>query len=72
MKVSVCCPVEGQLKPGGTVVEGTAGNTGIGLAHMCLAMGYRCVIYMPDNQSQVGGLSRCIMNAKSVINRKVL
>jgi threonine synthase len=43
----------GQLGPGGTVVEGTAGNTGIGLAHMCLAMGYKCVIYMPDNQSKV-------------------
>ena len=36
------------------MVEGTAGNTGIGLAHMCLAMGYKCVIYMPNNQSQVG------------------
>lgn len=43
----------GQLRPGGTVVEGTAGNTGIGLAHMCLALGYKCVIFMPDNQSQV-------------------
>lgn len=43
---------KGQLKPGGTVVEGTAGNTGIGLAHMCLAMGYKCVIYMPNNQSK--------------------
>ena len=42
----------GQLKPGGTVVEGTAGNTGIGLAHCCAARGYRCVIYMPDTQSQ--------------------
>jgi len=41
----------GQLKPGGTVVEGTAGNTGIGLAHVCNARGYRCVIVMPDNQS---------------------
>lgn len=41
----------GALKPGGTVVEGTAGNTGIGLAHICNARGYRCVIYMPDNQS---------------------
>jgi cysteine synthase A len=41
----------GQLKPGGTVVEGTAGNTGIGLAHICNARGYRCVIVMPDNQS---------------------
>jgi cysteine synthase A len=41
----------GTLKPGGTVVEGTAGNTGIGLAHVCNARGYRCVIVMPDNQS---------------------
>ena len=42
----------GRLKPGGTVVEGTAGNTGIGLVHVCNARGYRCIIYMPDNQSQ--------------------
>ncbi|KIM26943.1 hypothetical protein M408DRAFT_71920 [Serendipita vermifera MAFF 305830] len=42
----------GQLKPGGTVVEGTAGNTGIGLAHVCRAKGYKCVIYMPNTQSQ--------------------
>ncbi len=41
----------GRLRPGGIVVEGTAGNTGIGLAHICNARGYRCVIYMPDNQS---------------------
>lgn len=42
----------GQLQPGGTVVEGTAGNTGIGLAHVCRARGYQCVIYMPNTQSQ--------------------
>ena len=42
----------GTLKPGGVVVEGTAGNTGIGLAHICAARGYRCVIVIPDNQSQ--------------------
>jgi len=41
----------GALAPGGTVVEGTAGNTGIGLAHVCNARGYRCIIVMPDNQS---------------------
>ena len=41
----------GRLKPGGTVVEGTAGNTGIGLAHICAERGYRCVIVIPDNQS---------------------
>ncbi|CAE6431612.1 unnamed protein product [Rhizoctonia solani] len=42
----------GRLKPGGTVVEGTAGNTGIGLAHVCRSKGYKCVIYMPNTQSQ--------------------
>jgi len=42
----------GVLRPGGTVVEGTAGNTGIGIAHMCNARGYRCMIVMPDNQAQ--------------------
>jgi cysteine synthase A len=42
----------GTLRPGGTVVEGTAGNTGIGLAHLCAARGYKCVIVIPDNQSQ--------------------
>ena len=41
----------GLLRPGGTVVEGTAGNTGIGLAHVCRSRGYRLVIYMPDTQS---------------------
>ncbi|KAF4620601.1 hypothetical protein D9613_000640 [Agrocybe pediades] len=40
------------IKPGGTIVEGTAGNTGIGLAHVCRAKGYKCVIYMPNTQSQ--------------------
>ncbi|KAJ2320341.1 Cysteine synthase 1 [Coemansia sp. Cherry 401B] len=43
---------KGQIQAGGTVVEGTAGNTGIGLAHVCRAKGYKCVIYMPDTQSQ--------------------
>lgn len=43
---------QGLLKPGGTVVEGTAGNTGIGLAHICNAKGYRCKIIIPETQSQ--------------------
>ncbi|KAJ1730308.1 Cysteine synthase 1 [Coemansia biformis] len=42
----------GLVRPGGTIVEGTAGNTGIGLAHVCRAKGYGCVIYMPNTQSQ--------------------
>jgi cysteine synthase A len=42
---------DGTLAAGGTVVEGTAGNTGIALAQLCHAQGYRTVIVMPDNQS---------------------
>ncbi|KUO54202.1 MAG: cysteine synthase [Sphingomonadales bacterium BRH_c42] len=42
----------GELKPGGTVVEGTAGNTGIGIALVANALGYKTVIVMPDNQSK--------------------
>ena len=42
---------KGLLKPGGTVVEGTAGNTGIGLAHICNAKGYKCLIVIPETQS---------------------
>jgi cysteine synthase A len=42
----------GILKAGGTVVEGTAGNTGIGLAHICNAKGYKCLIIIPETQSQ--------------------
>jgi cysteine synthase A len=41
----------GRLKPGGVIVEGTAGNTGIGLALVADALGYRTVIVMPDTQS---------------------
>jgi cysteine synthase A len=42
----------GRLKPGGTVVEGTAGNTGIGLTVVGNARGYKCVIVMPETQSK--------------------
>ena len=41
----------GELLPGGTVVEGTAGNTGIGMALVANALGYRSIVVMPDNQS---------------------
>jgi cysteine synthase len=41
----------GDLKPGGTVIEATSGNTGIALAAICAARGYRCVIVMPDSAS---------------------
>ncbi|QDL90358.1 cysteine synthase A [Paroceanicella profunda] len=42
----------GTLRPGGTIVEGTAGNTGIGLALVGASMGFRTVIVIPDTQSQ--------------------
>src|SRR5215831_8638627 len=42
----------GELKPGGLVVEGTAGNTGIGLALVANARGYRTLIVIPETQSQ--------------------
>jgi cysteine synthase A len=41
----------GALQPGGIVIEGTAGNTGIGLAHVCNVRGYRCIIVIPETQS---------------------
>ena len=43
---------EGRLKPGGTIVEGTSGNTGIGLAIAAALKGYKCVFTMPDKMSQ--------------------
>jgi cysteine synthase A len=61
----------GALAPGGTVVDGTAGNTGIGLAHVCLARGFRCLIVMPDNQSAdkydtIRALGACLEIVKAV------
>ncbi|MEQ1723312.1 MAG: pyridoxal-phosphate dependent enzyme [Pseudobdellovibrio sp.] len=43
---------DGLLKPGYTIVEGTAGNTGIGLATIAAQKNYRCTIVMPNNQAQ--------------------
>ncbi len=43
---------EGQLKPGGTIIEPTSGNTGVGLAIAAAIMGYRCIFVMPDKMSQ--------------------
>jgi cystathionine beta-synthase len=43
---------DGRLKPGGTIVEGTSGNTGVGLAIAAALKGYRCIFTMPDKMSQ--------------------
>src|SRR5450631_2301998 len=49
--IVLAAETRGVLHTGGPVVEGTAGNTGIGLAHVCNARGYKCVIVVPDNQA---------------------
>ncbi len=43
---------EGKLKPGGTIIEGTSGNTGMGLALAAIAKGYKCIFTLADKQSQ--------------------
>jgi len=43
---------EGVLKPGGTIIEGTSGNTGMGLALVAIAKGYRCIFTLADKQSK--------------------
>ncbi len=43
---------EGKLKPGGTIVEGTSGNTGVGLAIAAAIKGYKCIFVMPDKMSE--------------------
>jgi cysteine synthase A len=56
----------GELRPGGLVVEGTAGNTGIGLALVANARGYRTVIVIPDTQSQEKKDTLRLLGAKLV------
>ncbi|MBL3658075.1 cystathionine beta-synthase [Fulvivirga sediminis] len=43
---------DGSLKPGGTIIEGTSGNTGMGLALVAIAKGYKCIFTLSDKQSQ--------------------
>ncbi|MEQ8434552.1 MAG: cysteine synthase A [Oceanicaulis sp.] len=56
----------GKLKPGGTIVEGTAGNTGIGLAMVGRALGYKVVIVFPRTQSQEKADAITLMGAELI------
>ena len=51
LSMIVAAERDGRLKPGGTIVEATSGNTGIGLAALAAARGYRAILVMPDNMS---------------------
>ena len=57
---------KGLLKPGGTIVEGTAGNTGIGLTVVANALGYKTVIVIPETQAQEKKDTLVLMGAKLV------
>src|SRR5690348_8069358 len=51
---------EGRLKPGGTIVEGTSGNTGVALAIAAALKGYRCIFTMPDRSEERRVGKECI------------
>src|ERR1700726_5267305 len=60
---------DGHLQPGGTIVEATAGNTGLGLALVAAAKGYRLILVIPDKMSQEKILHLRALGAKTVITR---
>ncbi len=64
----------GRLKPGGTIVEATAGNTGISLALVALQKGYQCIIVMPDKMSrekvdQLKAIGATVILTRSDVNK---
>jgi cystathionine beta-synthase len=60
---------DGHLRPGGTIVEATAGNTGLGLALVAAAKGYQLILVIPDKMSQEKILHIRALGAKAVITR---
>ncbi len=61
---------DGKLGPGGTVVEPTSGNTGIALAFVCAARGYRCVLTMPESMSIERRRMMALLGAELVLTPK--
>lgn len=60
----------GRLKPGGIVVEGTAGNTGIGVAMVCAAKGYRCILVIPETMASEKVEFARVFGAEVVLAKK--
>lgn len=60
---------DGRLQPGGTIVEATAGNTGLGLALVAARKGYRCVLVIPDKMSREKVMQLRAMGAEVVLTR---
>ncbi len=52
VKMLEVAEAEGKIKPGGTIIEGTSGNTGMGLALAAIQKGYRCIFTTTDKQSK--------------------
>lgn len=60
----------GDLQPGGTIVEPTSGNTGIALAFVCAARGYRCILTMPESMSVERRKMFALLGAEMVLTPK--
>jgi cysteine synthase A len=60
----------GRLKPGGVVVEGTAGNTGVGVAMVCAAKGYRCILVIPETMAREKAEFSRVFGAEVVLAKK--
>jgi len=60
----------GRLKPDGVVVEGTAGNTGIGVAMVCAAKGYRCILVIPETMAKEKAEMARVFGAEVIMAKK--